>query len=437
LESGVAVLEEPSAEPASPADVAEKIRVLYFTVVPLASASNGGTMCCRNHVKQLAIDPQVELTVVTSGPGEWTEGHRAFVQSLGCESIHLSFEFSPKGKRRLPDEVLFPQEKWAHEYSNVNDRFVALAEELRSDVIVIDYLPSAAYVASVFGLSIPRVVITLNREADFFREQRKSGQIVGPWFYLWVANIRFWLWERWVQRHCNGLVALSCNDLPSRLPVSIVVEAMAPTLNRSAAKWSYMGNKDVFFVGNMGHYPNRMAIEWICTQLAVEVELLDPEVRFCLIGAARDDVPESWRRPSIRFLGVADDKEVTRRFTESALFVAPISNNFGSKMKLLECLSHTTPFVATVPAMSGLPFLDEVETIDLAEPRDAAKRICRMLNEPESLVASSQRNEASTLRFQAAQQGVWGRYLRRVIASARGSSHRSSLLGWINVSGRP
>lgn len=436
-ESGAVVQEAQSADPGSEAELADKIKVLYFTVVPLAFASNGGTMCCRNHVKQLGIDPHVELTVVTSGPGEWAEGHRAFVQSLGCENIHLPFEFSPKGKRRLPDEMLFPQEKWAHEYSNVDERLVALVGELRPEVIVIDYLPSAAYVASIFDLSIPRVVITLNREADFFREQRTSGQIVGPKFHLWVANIRFWLWERWVQRHCNGLVALSSNDLPKGLPGTVVLEAMAPTLSRSAAKWSYMGNKDVFFVGNIGHYPNRMAIEWICTQLAVEAEMLDPEIRFCLVGAAEDDVPESWRRPSVQFLGVADDKEVTRRFTESALFIAPISNNFGSKMKLLECLSHTTPFVATVPAMSGLPFLEGLETIDLRQPRDAAKHISRMLNDPETLVALSQRNEASTLQFQATQEGAWGRYLRRVIASAESSSRRSSRLGWINVAGRP
>jgi FkbM family methyltransferase len=427
-------LQRQDFEDVSRSEPIEKIDVLYFTVVPLALASNGGTMCCRNHIEQLGLDPQIALTVVTAGPEDWAAGHGAFVRSLGCEFIHLPFEHSPRDGKTVPETMFFPQEKWSNEYSNLNERLVTLALELRPNVIVIDYLPSATYIQSIFNLPIPRVVVTLNREADFFREQCKAGQIPGLKRHLWIANLRFRFWERWVQRHCSGLVALSRNDLPTGLPADIVLETMAPTLGRSPASWSYRGNKDVFFVGNLGHYPNRLAMEWICTKLAVETEMLDSQIRFCLIGAAKDDVPESWRHPSVQFLGVADDAEVERRFTESALFVAPISNNFGSKMKLLQCLSHATPFVATVPALSGLPFLEGIETIDLKQPKKAAEYISRLLNEPEALAALSRHNDVATLRFQATQKGVWGRYLRRVIDSAR-ESLQNSVGGFKNASG--
>lgn len=406
---------------------ADRIKALYFTVVPLALLTNGGTMCCRNHVEQLSLDPEVDLTVVTAGPDEWAESHRGFVQALGSDHIHLAFEYSPTEKPKLRDELLFPQEKWAYEYSNLDERLVAVVTDLLPDVIVVDYLPSTVYVRSIFDLPIPRVVVTLNREAEFFREQRKSGQIAGRWYYLLIANIRFWLWERWIHEHCHGIVALSRNDLPTGLPDSIVLDDMAPTFRRSHARWSYKGNKDIFFVGNTIHYPNRMAMEWICTKLAPHMEALDPEVRFRLIGAAEADVPESWRRPSIEFLGVADDKEVTRRFTDSAVFVAPIANNFGSKMKLLECLSHGTPFVATVPAMSGLPFLNELDTIDLQQPKQAALTIYELLRNPEKLEALSRRNDALTAEFQGNRYGAWGRLLHRVLSSVRAPRVRP---GW-------
>jgi FkbM family methyltransferase len=399
-----------------------KINVLYFTVVPLAVLNNGGTLCCRNHIRQLASDPQVKLTIATTGPAEWAHGNQEFARTLGYNSIHIPFQCIPKGWRFLPDALLFPHEKWAPEYASINKGLLSVVEELAPDVIIVDYLPSALYVRSIFDLAIPRVVITLNRESEFFREQRRSGQVAGPKLCAWIANFRFWLWERWVQRHCSGLVALSCNDLPTGLPRSVVLETMPPTLARSAERWSDKGSKDVFFVGNVNHYPNRMAMEWICTQLAVEVEALDPEIRFRLIGATKEAVPESWRRPCVEFLGLADDKEVTRRFIESALFIAPIANNFGSKMKLLECLSHGTPFIATVPAMSGLPFLEGLDTIDLKRPRDAARLIGRMLGNPEMLVAMSRSNDEATSRFQATRCGEWGRYLRRVIGSAEASA---------------
>jgi hypothetical protein len=38
--------------------------------------------------------------------------------------------------------------------------------------------------------------------------------------------------------------------------------------------------------------------------------------------------------------------------------MAPIANNYGSKIKLLQCLSLGTPFLATSNALTGLRDLD-------------------------------------------------------------------------------
>src|SRR5262249_54338779 len=153
-------------------------------------------------------------------------------------------------------------------------------------------------------------------------------------------------------------------------------------------------------------------IEWLCTQLAPELIRLSVGVR--VVGAAEASVPEQWKQPNVTFLGTGDEELVKSELASVGLFVAPISNAFGSKIKLLDCLSNGTPFVATAAALSGLPFLSSVPQIDLARPREAATLIGDLLVSPEQLVALSRRFEADRDDFLAQQHGVWGRLLTTV-----------------------
>jgi hypothetical protein len=70
--------------------------------------------------------------------------------------------------------------------------------------------------------------------------------------------------------------------------------------------------------------------------------------------------------------------------------------------------------------MSGLPFLKGLETIDLTQPASASKKISKLLNDPKTLMSLSHSNADKTSHFRTTQEGVWGRYLRRVIVAAKG-----------------
>ena len=67
------------------------VRTVYFTVVPLFPSNNGGALCCRNHVRRLARDPNIELLVCMAGPPEHEEANRQAVESLGAEYVFLPF----------------------------------------------------------------------------------------------------------------------------------------------------------------------------------------------------------------------------------------------------------------------------------------------------------------------------------------------------------
>lgn len=114
--------------------------------------------------------------------------------------------------------------------------------------------------------------------------------------------------------------------------------------------------------------------------------------------------------------------------TSTDLFLAPIANNDGAKMKLAECAAHGMPFLATEAAMSGLPFLPFVPRIDLHEPRAAARLIVDHINNPESLRKLSESILAHTQDAWFKQSIAWNSLLNRLVGTPS-REHRQLIEG--------
>ncbi len=85
---------------------------------------------------------------------------------------------------------------------------------VQPEVVVVDYVPSAVFVPSLYATPVPRVTITLKREGEYYREVRRHGlppDASPSRFAGWRAGC----FERWVYRHSDAVVALTASDLPS------------------------------------------------------------------------------------------------------------------------------------------------------------------------------------------------------------------------------
>ncbi|MBI1868349.1 MAG: FkbM family methyltransferase [Methylocystis sp.] len=393
---------------------ASRIKAAYFTVVPLGWLNNGGSLICRTHARNLANDLAVDLTIITMAPEETGLENKGFATALGAKAVNIPLIGSEKPKYTLPDAVLHPQERIAIRHRASDAALEEAMRELKPDVIIIDWMFSAIYGRSLFRLDVPTVMITLNREAEFFAEERRNGvQQQSNFIAALITQFRLGAVERSIHRNCDGLVALNANDLPG--DVCAVTDVIPPVLATRAIRWRPRDTKDVFFVGNINHYPNRLAMEWICTRLAPALEPLVADVRFKIIGVDQENVPAHCARESVEFLGVGGKSDVTRLFTQSALFLAPIANNFGSKIKLLECVAHGTPFAATEAAMSGLPFLSAPALIDLNDPEQSAAKVRDLLSDSSRLEALSKSVLTEAESYRESQFGRWGKFLGQVL----------------------
>lgn len=321
--------------------------------------------------------------------------------------------------RRIASRWPFLFEADALSHPQIDTTFADLIRAFNAQAVIVDYVPSASYVRSIYSAPIGRVTITLNREADRYRELSRTGKLPPDAPPAWIAAARANRFEKWIYRHSDAVIALGDGDLPSWRGRPHRREVMPPVFDASPFRWQYTGMRTVFFVGNVAHYPNLQAIEWLATKLAPELEAIDSGIEIRILGASAGMVPADWRRPNVLFLGAGEDEVPTGEFVIAGLFVAPIANAYGSKIKLLDCLAHETPFVATAEALTGLPFVSGVPQIKLEQPRAAGELISDLLSRRETLELLSERLSSERDAFLAQRDGRWGRLLRSVVETSR------------------
>lgn len=357
-------------------------RVLFCTMMP-PDLINGATLVCQHHLKAIS-DAGYEIhlaTQVSSHEDEFVQ----FVDSLNRVVVHPFFFLSgPTAPRKtLAWKYAFLHERGANERSDIDSDLLRLAKSVNPDVIIFEFLYTALFFPSAFSLETPVVTITQNNETNFYREKRKVS-------WDWdasnseIANWRLARFERNVYLASDGVITLTSNDLPKDIARSRHCCVCEPMLEVKDRTWQHPDSPSVFFVGNVAHYPNLLAVRWLCYEFAPHLLRTCREASLVIIGAGYDAFPDIQDRQNIQLLGTSSREEVEARFRNSSLLIAPIENSSGSKLKTVESFSFRTPLVATDAALSGFS-ASSVPRIHLDDPEGAAKLVGELLRSPSQL----------------------------------------------------
>jgi len=355
--------------------------ILFATVVPL-DTSSGGTIVCREHVHRIVGTPNSDIHIFAH-PGSSSCGSADFAASLGA-TFH-PIEFSALPDERPISGHPFSMERLAMLNPLIDLRFRELVAEIRPDVIVLDYLFTALFLPSAFYSWVPVVLVTQNREQEFFHDQRKLGRVGPGAANSKLAEWRLGRFENQVQAMSDHIVVLSSHDIPRDRQQAARTTVIEPMLEENAQKWHDEGRTNVFFVGNVNHYPNFAAVQWLCESFAPALATYAPRARITIIGAEPTEAPETWKQPNVDLLGRSTAEEVLRQFTGCGLFIAPIENSFGSKIKILEALAYATPLLATAEALTGVPGSEGIPLFSLDDPKGAGQLAAGLLQQPEKL----------------------------------------------------
>lgn len=398
-----------------------KLRVAYFTTVGLTPVGkNGGSMCCRNHLSRIANDPDVDCVAYLAGPSFNEVPSLEYAKTVVRDAHYFPFNDKALGPTNSLVGLSWAGKKWPFwqelEAISQQDIGVRLAEALlrdRPDVLVVDYLYSALYVRDLYALGLPVVLITLNREADFYRDMRWRGVHFYDQPASRVAEWRLRRFEAQAYRKSAAVVAIGRHDVPRAARRR--AHWISPFLDRSDQRWSFNNSRSLFFIGAHHHYPNHQAIEWLATRFCPELALQAPDLSVNVLGMSDDEAPSDWHRSNIYFNGYGNDGIAESAFLSEGALIAPIENDFGAKFKILEALSHGTPFLANRAAMSGISFLPNICPIDLNDPKGAAVAATELLCSPGEAEKMHGDIGQGLDAHAMSQNDVWGKLLRSVI----------------------
>jgi glycosyltransferase involved in cell wall biosynthesis len=143
------------------------------------------------------------------------------------------------------------------------------------------------------------------------------------------------------------------------------------------------GPPRLVFTGTLGYPPNADAVRYLCRDVFPRVRRRHPAVRLQIVGGgASPELTAACRATDgVDLLGfVPDVFEVLRAAT---VFVCPMRQGTGIKVKLLEAMACGLPIVATPLALEGIPEAEDGRHLKVAASADAlAEGVADVLDDP-------------------------------------------------------
>lgn len=136
------------------------------------------------------------------------------------------------------------------------------------------------------------------------------------------------------------------------------------------------------FAGGMGWYPNRDAMLYFADQLWPMLKRSEPNVRMTVVGRRPPArlVELSRRDPNFSVPGYVDD--VRPYLKRASVYVCPIRDGGGTRLKLLDAMAMGKPIVATSIAIEGTDSVPGRHVLVGDRPEEFVSRVVTALRDP-------------------------------------------------------
>jgi polysaccharide biosynthesis protein PslH len=147
-----------------------------------------------------------------------------------------------------------------------------------------------------------------------------------------------------------------------------------------------LGAPRLLFVGGLSWYPNRDAMHYFLQDVWPLVKQDVPECSIDLVGERPSQLIRriAGRDQAVRVHGYVED--IARFYEFASVYVCPIRDGGGTKLKLLDAMAHRMPIVAHPRACEGLDVRDGEHLLVAETPKEMALAIRRLIEQPQEAV---------------------------------------------------
>ncbi|MFH1842984.1 MAG: glycosyltransferase family 4 protein, partial [bacterium] len=337
----------------------------------------GGGTAVRGLLRHLSRRHTV-LLVCLVRPDE-TE-HVAELSELGLEVRPIPFlDRRARGKNRLAlagsrgrawlrslhtGYPLYVEKYWSRTLSR---QVIDAVRTFQPDAIQVEYLQLALLVRDLRrwretrtapNEGRPRLILNTHELGSLPRRRRQAGarhQAARLYFRSEAAA-----WERlqlqatrWadvtlcVTEQDRQLLAAQGGKGLMTMPLGMDLEAIEPV-------WREEGPAKFLFVGSFAHGPNQIAAKFLVDKVWPQVAQCTPTGQLILAGPGSDDFIAALDRQPERVSALGFVEDLTALFQECRLFVAPLTEGGGIKIKILEAMARGIPVVTTPIGAEGI-----------------------------------------------------------------------------------
>lgn len=207
-------------------------------------------------------------------------------------------------------------------------------------------------------------------------------------FYFWQEGVRLRHYEA---THCPQFSTnITCSDLDTERLLQISPTCDAQTIPNGVdidyfkpAEQTAEGDElRLIFVGRLNWYPNAQAVTYIAETLWPLLKRRWPDIKFDIIGANPPAAAKALAAQDTNFIVHGFVDEMRTYMHKATVYVCPITDGGGTKLKMLDALAMGKAIVADPIACEGIKVVDGVNVLFASTPEAYVERIAEFVDSP-------------------------------------------------------
>jgi polysaccharide biosynthesis protein PslH len=138
--------------------------------------------------------------------------------------------------------------------------------------------------------------------------------------------------------------------------------------------------KSLIFSGSLDWYPNISAIRFFVREVWPLIKQQCPEARFYVAGNRPSDCLRQWLSLDPSIVVVPSPDDIRPWIGGATVFVCPIMDGGGTRLKILDALAMAKPVVTTTVGCEGLQVTHGEDILIADGPHDFARNVIRALD---------------------------------------------------------
>ena len=195
---------------------------------------------------------------------------------------------------------------------------------------------------------------------------------------------RYRRWERLAVRRARQVIAMTEADaevLAGWAPTPVRVVPNGADIEAGSRVHPDLMAGQLLFLGNYEYSPNLEAVRWLAEEIMPRIWAERPDARLVIGGFAMPvEWAARWPDPRLQWLGYVEDLPTLQ--ASCSLFIAPLRDGGGSKLKVLEAMAAGLPLASTAQGVSGLLARPERDYLAADDSAGLAAAAIQLLSDP-------------------------------------------------------